>query len=90
LKAAAYDYPILCDVRQSKTKVTLADWFYLPRTLEVYKGMKTRFLKTALLINAGEQEGVYKFFETVTRNLGLNIRIFLYEQEDLDWLRKIK
>jgi len=84
--AAAHRYNILCDVRESRAHVSLADWFYLPRRLGVYKSMQTRSVKTAIVVTPGRQEKAYRFFETVTSNVGLNIRVFLREEEALAWL----
>jgi hypothetical protein len=85
-KAAEYHYRILCDVRQLKAKVGLAEWYFLPRRLAVYRNAKTRNIKTAIVVTTGKQEKVYRFFEIVTRNLGMNIRIFLREKDALEWL----
>lgn len=84
--AAEHGYNIFCDVRESQAKVDLADWFYLPRKLFVYRDLKTRTARTAILVTAGRQENVYRFFETVASNLGLQIKIFLREEEALEWL----
>jgi hypothetical protein len=84
--AAEYHYRILCDVRQLKAKVGLAEWYFLPRRLAVYRNAKTRNIKTAIVVTTGKQEKVYRFFEIVTRNLGMNIRIFLREKDALEWL----
>ena len=85
-KAAEYHYSILCDVRKLKARVGFSDWFLLPRRLAVYRNVKTRYIKTAIVVTTGKQEKVYGFFETVTRNLGMNIRIFLREEDALEWL----
>jgi hypothetical protein len=85
-KAAEYHYHILCDARQSKAKVAFSDWFLLPRRLAVYRNVKTRYIKTAIVVTTGKQEKVYRFFEIVTRNLGMNIRIFFREEDALEWL----
>ena len=84
--AAEYHYSILCDARQIKAKVELVDWFYLPRRLAVYRNSKTRGIRTAIVVSTGKQEKVYRFFETVTRNLGMNTRIFFREEDALEWL----
>ena len=85
-KAADHKYSILCDVRQSEAKVGFSDWFLLPRRLAAYRNLKTRYIKTAIVVTTGKQEKVYRFFETVTRSLGMNIRIFLHEEDALEWL----
>lgn len=86
-QAAEHQYHIFCDVRESRTKANLADWFYLPRRLFVYRDLKTRTVKTAILVMPGSQEDAYRFFETVANNIGLRIKIFLREEEALEWLR---
>jgi hypothetical protein len=86
-QAAEHQYNIFCDVRESSAKVNLADWFYLPRRLFVYRDRKTRTAKTAILIRTGSQENAYRFFETVANNLGLRIKIFLQKEEALEWVR---
>jgi hypothetical protein len=86
--AASHHYHILCDVRQSEFKVSIAEWFFLPRTLPVYKTSKTRIIKTALLISPGNQEEQYNFYETVMQNMGMNLKTFLKEKEAVEWLRK--
>jgi len=86
-EAAKYQYNIFCDVRESRAKVGLADWYFLPRRLLLYRKAKTANIKAAIIVSAGRQERVYRFFETVTQNLGLSIKIFLEEEKALDWLR---
>ena len=84
--AAENHYSILCDARQLKANVGFSDWFLLPRRLAVYRNLKTRYIKTAIVVTRGKQEKVYRFFETVTRSLGMNIRIFVGEKDALEWL----
>jgi hypothetical protein len=84
--ATEHQYHILCDVRASRATVSLADWFFLPRRLAVYKNMQTRRITTAIVVTAGRQENVYRFFETVASNMGLRIKIFLREEDALEWL----
>lgn len=84
--AAENHYNILCDARQSKANVGFSDWFLLPTRLAVYRSVKTRYIRTAILVTTGKQEKVYRFFENVTRTLGMNIRIFLQENDALEWL----
>ena len=87
-KAAENQYNILCDVRQAKINVGFVDWFYLPRKLDIYQ--KTRAVKTAILITPGQQEKEYRFFENVTHNLGISIKVFARDKDALDWLNKVK
>ncbi len=88
--AVEHQYNILCDVRQAKVIVSLADWFLMPRRLAIFKDAKARFLKKAILITPGIQEEDYKFYETVTHNLGLNLMIFFGEEDALEWLKETK
>ena len=88
--AAENQYNIFCDVRQSKASVTLADWFFLPRRLGVYQNIKMHRIRTAIVVTAGKQENVYRFFETVVSNIGLNIKIFLRDEDALQWLRSVR
>ena len=85
-KAAEHQYNILCDVRESRAVVSLGDWYFLPRRLAAYKNRETRTVRTAIVVSTGGQEKVYRFFENVTSNLGLKIRIFLHEEDALEWL----
>ena len=84
--AAEHHYPILCDVIHADVKVSFLDWFYLPRTLPVYKNNKIRLIKAALLVSPGKHKREYSFYETVTHNLGMNLKVFLKEKEAIEWL----
>jgi hypothetical protein len=84
--AAEHKYNIFCDVRKTEVKVTLADWFDMPRTLKIFNNEKTRLLKTAILISQGKQEEEYQFYETVSHNLGRSVRIFLTAKDAIEWL----
>jgi hypothetical protein len=86
-EAGEHHYNIICDVRQATMNVDFSDWFFLPRTLGVYRNAKLRRIKTALVVSAERQERIFRFFETVTANLGMNIRIFFLEEDALEWLR---
>ncbi len=86
LTAANHQCNILCDVRDATIRVSLADWFYMPRMLSVFKDPKVHTVVTALLIAPGKQESDYKFYETVVHNLGMNFKIFTNEKDALEWL----
>lgn len=88
--AAEHQYQILCDVRHAEVKVSLADWFFLPRTLAIFRNVKMRTIKAAVLISSGTHESIYGFYETVTHNLGMNLRVFLDEKEAVEWLKESK
>jgi hypothetical protein len=69
--------------------VQLADRFFLPRTLGVYRNEKSRRIKAAIVGSAEKQERAFRFFETVTSNVGMDIRIFFQEEIALEWLRTV-
>jgi hypothetical protein len=85
--AAEHKYRILCDVRGVDVKVPLADWFFLPRTLPIFKDAKIRTIRSAVLVSPGTHKRVYDFYETVTHNLGMSVRVFLDEDKAVDWLK---
>jgi hypothetical protein len=84
--ATEHKYNILYDVAQAIVLVSLIDWFFLPRTLPVLQNQEMRTIRAAVLIPAGDQERAYKFYETVTHNVGMDLRIFLKEDEAVKWL----
>jgi hypothetical protein len=84
--ASEHRYQILYDVTQAKVDVSLIDWFFLPRTLPVLQNSETRIIKAAVLIPPGDQESAYRFYETVTHNIGMNLRIFFKKEEAIKWL----
>lgn len=88
-KAAEHQYNVLYDIRQATTTVNLANWFNLPRRLEVFHERKTRQVKAAVLVSPTDKamEG-YKFYEVVTDNLGIKLRIFFDETEAIEWLNR--
>ena len=86
--AAEYGYNVFYDIRQATTTVAFASWFHLPRKLEVFKDMKTRRVKAAILASKQDKAvGDYKFYETVTQNIGIQLRVFFNEDEALTWLK---
>lgn len=85
--AVGYEYNILYDVRDAQTKVSLGDWFFIPRNLEIFKDFRTQ-KAIAVILASTEDKGIegYKFYTTVLGNLGYKIRLFYEETEALDWL----
>lgn len=87
--AAENDFDIIYDMRQATTKVNFASWFHLPRKLEVFKDVKAHSIKAAILVSEKDKAlKEYNFYQTVTQNLGFNIKIFLSEDEALEWLKR--
>jgi len=84
-RAAKANYSILCDVSRASLQVALADWFYLPRRLEVLREKPTRDVKVALVVSTESKED-YKFYQNVATNVGLTLGVFLTEEQALAWL----
>ena len=82
-KAAETGLDILCDLRDATIIARPADWFYLFRNREIYPNTPEE--KTAILVPSRERMA-YTFVDNVTRNLGMNIRIFYLEEKALAWL----
>ena len=89
-KAAKHKYSILCDVSKADAKVSLKDWFFLPRTLPVLKNPETSHITAAILVPIGEQEQAYHFYEAVTQNIGMKLRIFKNEKDAIKWLQSVR
>lgn len=85
--AAEHDYNILYDMRAATTTVTFANWYSLPRKLEVFNKNNARKTRAAVLVSKTDKalEG-YRFYETVTDNLGFKLRLFFDETEAFQWL----
>lgn len=88
-QAAENNYNILYDMRNAITKVKFASWYHMPRKLDVFKDMKSRNVKAAIVVsNTDPALSEYKFYENVTQNLGFNLKVFLDEAEAIKWLDK--
>jgi len=85
--ASEHGYNIFCDATKAKVKVSVIEWFLLPRTLPVLQDQNIRRIKAAILIPSGDQSENYKFYETVTYNVGMNLRVFFKEEDAINWLR---
>lgn len=85
--AAEHKYNILYDITQATTKVGFANWYNLPRKLEVFKDAAAHKIKVAILASP-DDEAVkdYKFYELVAGNLKLKIKVFFDEDAATDWL----
>ena len=85
--AAEHGYHVLYDMTKANMKVYFSSWFELPRKLEVFKNPKTRQVKAAVLIDKDDKSiDDYKFYEVVSDNVGLKIRIFFDEETAVEWL----
>jgi len=88
ITASEHGYNILCDATKAKVNVSVIEWFLLPRTLPVLQNQKIRSIKAAVLIPSDEQKENFKFYETVTYNVGMNLRVFFKEEDAINWLIK--
>jgi hypothetical protein len=86
-KAAENGFDILYDIRAATTTVAFASWYKLPRELEVFKNPRARQAKTAVIVSRTDKAlKDYKFYEIVTENVGIKLRVFFEENEALAWL----
>ncbi len=83
--AAKSGSDLLYDVRRSTAKVSLADWFFLPRRLDALKNPEARSRKVAVIVSSDDLAD-YRFYEDVASNAGLRFRVFLNEIEATGWL----
>ena len=88
IAASENGYNIFCDATKAKVNVSVIDWFLLPRTLPVLQDQKIRSIKAAVLIPSDDQKENFKFYETVTYNVGMNLRVFFKEEDAINWLIK--
>jgi hypothetical protein len=87
--AAEHGYDVLYDLREATTTVPFASWFHLPRNLPVFQNPRTRRVKAAVLASPKDKAvDDYKFFELVSDNVGLKLRIFFNEEKALKWLQR--
>lgn len=84
-RAAKVGYGILWDVRKANLQVKLADFFLLPMELKELQACSTRSVSVALLIPLHAKDS-YQFYEDVASNVGLNVKIFVDENEAITWL----
>ena len=86
--AVEHGFFVLYDIRQATTTVPFASWFHMPRNLPVFQNLQTKLVKAAVLASPQDKavEG-YKFYETVTANMGLSLRVFFNEEKAIKWLQ---
>jgi len=84
--AAERNYNVLYDMRNATTEVAFANWYTMPRNLDVFKGDATRKVKAAILtLETDKALDDYRFYETVSANLGFRLRVFTTETEAIEW-----
>ena len=86
--AAEHGYNALYDISKATTTVPFASWFQLPRNLPVFQNLETRHIRAAVVASPHDKAVEdYKFFETVTHNMGIQLRVFFDEDEAIKWLQ---
>lgn len=85
LLAAEHNAGILYDVRDATPRVSFFQWFFMPRELKVLRNGPTRSVNAAIVIPVDQAEQ-YEFYEDVTANMGLTVKIFVHPDEALKWL----
>jgi hypothetical protein len=84
--AAANGFPLLYDVRGATPgDVRRQDVFWLPRTVPALRATGAGRLRVAM-VYTGEDCPIVQFWETVCRNVGLQVRAFTDEALALAWL----
>ncbi|HEY0461184.1 MAG TPA: hypothetical protein VGC97_18760 [Pyrinomonadaceae bacterium] len=85
--AAKHNFNVLYDIRAATITVPFANWYTLPRELEVFKTVTARQTKAAVLVSQTDKAlEDYRFYETVADNLGFKLRVCFEETEALEWL----
>jgi hypothetical protein len=69
------------DFRKARLKMTTMELYLLPRAFEYEKNHRC-----AVLIRKNYEAENWRFFETVGRNLGIEIRMFVNESKAKTWL----
>lgn len=80
---------ILCDLQEAEMNFSVYDIFNFPRTSEkvgVKAGLNVYSYKMAFVVPDGAE--IMKFLETVSANLGRNIRVFTDIIKAGDWLEE--
>ena len=84
--AAANNSDILYDLRDATPTLSVTLMFNMPRELEVYQNRGTASIPVALVYSEGASEESARFYETVSRNVGLNVRAFSAVDAANSWL----
>ncbi|MEM7102841.1 MAG: hypothetical protein AAF502_06925 [Bacteroidota bacterium] len=84
--AHKHKFNILYDARLVEMKLKLTDWFYLPRTLPVFKDAEARKIKVGILASETNKDMEFEFIENVSNNLGFNLKLFYDRDQALQWL----
>lgn len=89
--AAESGLPLLYDLRDVAVDVSLTEWFYLPRELEVLRDERTVGTRVAAILGSDpKQRAGYELYEAATHNIGLTVKLFYDEDEAVSWLTGTK
>ncbi len=78
---------LLFDFRGLELDVDKVDIYNFPRQTDALQDPELKTLAVALLVKAGEDEENWKFYETTSRNAGVNVRVFVdNEPAAVEWL----
>ena len=78
---------VLVDVRELKGRGGTLDAYEVP-SVEFPKLKRPGLLKKAVIVDVEEFKDSFRFFETVARNRGFNLRIFGDMHRAIEWLRE--
>ena len=81
-------YNILCDFRDARSALELADIYYLPRRSEELRDLDARTFRVAEL--PGTPRRLWEFCDTVLTNLGFTHKLFDSEEDAIEWLTAAK
>ncbi len=74
---------ILNDMREAELNLATVDIYYLPGMLDA-AGLDRSWKRAIIATNQLED---YRFFETVARNRGYQVRVFTEKNKAMNWLR---
>lgn len=84
--AATHGCGLLYDLRNAIPTLSVTSMFNMPRELEVLQSRGTAAIAAAIVYSEGPSEESARFYETVSRNVGLNVRAFPDEAKANTWL----
>lgn len=84
--AAEKGYAVLFDLRDAAIDAGTMEIFRYAREIQAKKFENLRYIRSALLIASGSSEADWSFYETAAKNAGINVRLFVdNEEEALEW-----
>jgi hypothetical protein len=84
-RAFELGYGLLYDVTNVSLGVTIADAYFFPRNAgNIYEDLAHRSGKAAIVYKSDKD--YWKFYETTSKNAGVNVLVFCETKEALEWL----